>query len=142
MKSLSFVAGLILALVSLVTCQAADDRADAVIEIDTASPGIQLSDTMWGLFFEEINFAGDGGIYAELVRQRDFEGENPLQAWSLAQNGAAGTMMVDGEVRLNEVRRQSLRVNVGSVQDGGSVHVVNGGFWGIPVRQGEKTATR
>ena len=78
-------------LAMIVGCMGAASRGedapvDASIAIDAGQPGIELSETMWGLFFEEINFAGDGGIYAELVRQRDFEGERPLQ------HGVAGRL--------------------------------------------------
>jgi alpha-N-arabinofuranosidase len=40
-----------------------------------------LQPTMWGVFFEDINFAADGGIYAELVKNRSFEFYRPLMAW-------------------------------------------------------------
>jgi len=110
---------------------------DATIKVDAAAPGIHISDQMWGLFFEDINFAGDGGIYAELVRQRDFEGEDPLEGWTLKQDGGTGQMEVDPQNRLNKVRRQSLRVKVSQV-NGGAVRLVNEGFWGVPVRKGEK----
>ena len=41
-----------------------------------------MSTGLWGIFFEEINFAGDGGIYAELIRSRAFEDSgNPLAGW-------------------------------------------------------------
>lgn len=117
---------------------AADGHPDAVIKIDLAKPGIQISKSLWGLFFEEINFAGDGGIYAELVRQRNFEGRRPLESWSLNRDSASAEMQVDPQVRLNDVRRQSLQVHVDAVEDGGSVDVVNSGYWGIPVHEGEK----
>lgn len=138
MKMHSLSACIILLLVAHSVGLAADEPVDAVVTIDAADPGIRISDTMWGLFFEEINFAGDGGIYAELVRQRDFEGREPLQSWSLQHNDATGEMNVDSEVRLNEVRQQSLRVRVNDVQDGGSLQIVNAGYWGIPIRQGEE----
>lgn len=41
----------------------------------------QISDTMYGVFFEDINFAADGGLYAELIRNRSFEFPNPLLGW-------------------------------------------------------------
>lgn len=138
MKIYSLLACMILSLVAHSTCRAADAEADAVIKIDAANPGIQISDTMWGLFFEEINFGGDGGIYAELVRERDFEGRGALRSWSLSEYDATGQMDLDSDVRLNEVRRRSLRVSVSDVQNGGSVQIVNAGYWGIPVRQGEE----
>ncbi|MBN1180720.1 MAG: alpha-L-arabinofuranosidase [Bacteroidales bacterium] len=40
-----------------------------------------IQPTMWGIFFEDINFAADGGIYAELVKNRSFEFYKPLMGW-------------------------------------------------------------
>jgi hypothetical protein len=41
--------------------------------IDTTKPGITVNQRLYGIFFEEINHAGEGGLYAELVLNRDFE---------------------------------------------------------------------
>lgn len=118
--------------------RAAEGTPDAVIKVDAEKPGVRVSDTLWGIFFEEINFAGDGGIYAELVRHRNFEGEKALEGWSLKLHDANGEMQLDPEVRMNDARQQSLQVNVDSVKAGGSVNVVNSGYWGVPIRDGEK----
>ena len=75
-------------------------------------PGVQISPDLWGIFFEEINFAGDGGLYAELVRHRNFEGKEPLAGWSLKLADAQGKMQLDPDVRMNDVRKQSLRIDV------------------------------
>jgi hypothetical protein len=40
--------------------------------VDINHPGAPIQPTMWGVFFEDINFAADGGIYAELVKNRSF----------------------------------------------------------------------
>lgn len=40
-----------------------------------------ISPTMWGLFFEDINFAADGGVYAEMIKNRSFEFNNPFMGW-------------------------------------------------------------
>ena len=44
-----------------------------VIKIDTAHPGAKISPLLYGIFFEEINRAGEGGIYAEMIQNRSFE---------------------------------------------------------------------
>lgn len=49
--------------------------------IDTRQTVAEVAPTMWGIFFEDINFAADGGIYAELVKNRSFEFNNPLVGW-------------------------------------------------------------
>ena len=46
---------------------------DNVISVQTAKPGAPVQPTMYGIFFEDINFAADGGLYAELVKNRSFE---------------------------------------------------------------------
>ncbi len=48
----------------------------ASITIDAAHPGATISRNLYGIFFEEINHAGDGGLYAELIRDRGFEDAN------------------------------------------------------------------
>ena len=46
---------------------------DNIITVQTAKPGAPVQSTMYGIFFEDINFAADGGLYAELVKNRSFE---------------------------------------------------------------------
>ncbi len=48
----------------------------ATINVDAAHPGGRISPALYGIFFEEINHAGDGGLYAELIRNRGFEDAN------------------------------------------------------------------
>ena len=49
--------------------------------IDADAPGIPIQPTMYGIFLEDINFAADGGLYAEKICNRSFEYDNPLQGW-------------------------------------------------------------
>ena len=51
------------------------------IRVDAAHPGAAISPQMFGIFFEDINFAADGGLYPELVKNRSFEFNEPLAAW-------------------------------------------------------------
>ena len=44
--------------------------------IQTKKPGAAIQSTMYGIFFEDINFAADGGLYAEMVANRSFEYPN------------------------------------------------------------------
>ena len=50
-------------------------------DIDLKKVGAPIQPTMYGIFFEDINFAADGGLYAELVKNRSFEFPNALQGW-------------------------------------------------------------
>ncbi len=49
--------------------------------VDEKAPGIEIQPTMYGIFLEDINFAADGGLYAEKIINRSFEYDNPLQGW-------------------------------------------------------------
>lgn len=50
-------------------------------ELDTKKVGSPIQSTMYGLFFEDINFAADGGLYAELVKNRSFDFPQSLMGW-------------------------------------------------------------
>ncbi len=61
---------------------AAEAQVSHTFDIDLKKPGAPIQSTMYGIFFEDINFAADGGLYAELVKNRSFEfPANALQGW-------------------------------------------------------------
>ena len=53
-----------------------------LMTIRTNKPGAEIPPTLYGLFFEDINFAADGGLYAELVKNRSFEFPQALMGWT------------------------------------------------------------
>lgn len=108
------------------------------LTVHADQPGPQISPTLYGIFFEEINYAGDGGLYAELLRnQAMMESSTEPAHWSLVQDGdARGSMLLDTREPLNDTLTRSLRLQVDSLGPGGRVGVANGGYFGIPVRPG------
>ena len=55
---------------------------DNVVTVDAAKPGSVIQPTMYGIFFEDINYAADGGLYGELVKNRSFEfSPDHLMGW-------------------------------------------------------------
>ena len=48
-------------------------NAQVTINVDASNPGIKVSPNLYGIFFEDINHAADGGLYAELISNRSFE---------------------------------------------------------------------
>src|SRR5262252_10063343 len=74
--------------------QFAQTQSDALtVQVDR--PGAAISPTLFGLFFEDINFAADGGIYPERVKNRSFEFPDPLMGWRRAAlTGGAGQFTV------------------------------------------------
>jgi alpha-L-arabinofuranosidase len=110
---------------------------DYSVSVDLDGAGPAISDTMYGIFFEDINRAADGGLYAELVQNRSFEYDRvdnaaftPLTGW--APVAGSGTVEVlDDAGRLNERNRRYLRLGL----PGG---VINAGYnSGIRVEQGK-----
>jgi alpha-N-arabinofuranosidase len=53
-------------------------QSATVIAVDAAHPGAAMSPNMFGIFFEDINFAADGGLYPERIKNRSFEFSEPL----------------------------------------------------------------
>ncbi|WP_030344026.1 alpha-L-arabinofuranosidase C-terminal domain-containing protein [Streptomyces sp. NRRL S-1022] len=112
----------------------AEDTTDYAITVDPAATGPKIDKTMYGVFFEDINRAADGGLYAELVQNRSFEysaddngSYTPLTAWTVS--GAA--QVVNDSGRLAERNRNHLALGAGSA-------VTNAGYnTGIAVRDGE-----
>jgi len=113
---------------------------DYTITVEPAKAGATIDDSMYGVFFEDINFAADGGLYAELVRNRSFEfttadnrSYDGLTAWATTSaNGTAG--VVDDGDRLNERNRSYLKLDLSGAPFG----VTNAGYnSGVAVKQGE-----
>ena len=100
----------------------------ATLTIETARPAGKVSPLHYGLMTEEINYCYDGGLYAELVRNRAFldDAKQPSH-WS-AIPGA--TISLDPKQPLNETIPTSLRVEIASAGGG----VANSGYWGFPVK--------
>lgn len=53
--------------------------SDTVITISADQPGAPIAKNMWGIFFKDINFGADGRLYAELVKNRSFEFDDPMK---------------------------------------------------------------
>ncbi|RRR79770.1 alpha-N-arabinofuranosidase [Streptomyces sp. RP5T] len=113
----------------------AEDVTDYAITVDPSARGAKIDDTMYGVFFEDINRAADGGLYAELVQNRSFEystddngSYTPLTSWTVT--GTAQVVNDDG--RLNARNRNYLSLGAGS-------SVTNAGYnTGIHVDAGKK----
>ena len=56
-------------------------QSTTTLDVDASKSVAKIAPTMYGIFFEDINFAADGGLYAELIKNRSFEFDNPLMGW-------------------------------------------------------------
>lgn len=98
-------------------------------------PGARINPAMWGVFFEDINFGADGGLYAELVKNRAFEFPNAMMGWSeLRAGGAQGKLEIRDADPFDAANVHYLRI----ASDGAAAFgVSNEGFRGMGVRAGE-----
>ena len=103
----------------------------------------EINQELIGVFFEDINYAADGGLYAEMVQNRSFEYfEVPnyvklksLHAWLLAlEGGAIAAMEIEDKNPLNANNTRYLRVDIS--KPGKGVGIINSGFDGMVVEQG------
>ncbi|MBN2130660.1 MAG: hypothetical protein JW741_14250 [Sedimentisphaerales bacterium] len=103
------------------------------ITVDISKPGARISPTMWGIFFEDINFAADGGIYAELVKNRSFEFDRPLTGWrKIRRGGGQGDILIYRNAnRPANPRYARIRVDKAA----GAFGLSNEGFRGMGIRQ-------
>ncbi|MCX8107935.1 MAG: alpha-L-arabinofuranosidase, partial [Verrucomicrobiae bacterium] len=105
------------------------------IAVQTDKPQARINPSMWGVFFEDINFAADGGLYAELVKNRGFEFPDPMTGWiRICPSKARGTLQVLEHTTFDPANRRYLRIT----SEGHDMFgVANEGFRGIGVRGGE-----
>ena len=130
-------------LLCLLAFAAMSVKAQVNIKVDVAQRGIEISPTLYGIFYEDINYASDGGLYAELIRNRSFEYDaiardsrnRPSDATSKLDgdhvpafwraDGANLSLVQDG--LLNEKQGHALKVETTKANGG----ISNEGYWGI-----------
>ncbi|PTY06198.1 alpha-L-arabinofuranosidase [Opitutaceae bacterium EW11] len=106
----------------------------ATVTISADKPGAQVNPAMWGLFFEDINFGADGGLYAELVKNRSFEFPQSLMGWSVPGDRAGTTRAaVETDASASVGGRHFLRLEAA----GSTAAIENEGFRGIGVVAGD-----
>jgi alpha-N-arabinofuranosidase len=113
--------------------------------IDAAGSGRHIPDTLFGVFYEEINHSGAGGLWAELVNNRGFEGGvpanlPPIYPWKIiGENQSSITVSTDLSSCF-ERNKVALRMDIlcqGISCPRGGVGISNPGYWGMNVEQGK-----
>lgn len=99
-----------------------------------------ISPDLFGIFFEDINYAADGGLYAELIQNRSFEYSsqdhpdwNFFTAWELLQDGGSCRLALESESPIHPNNPHYLVLEL----EGGTCALKNGGFAGIALQAGE-----
>ena len=107
------------------------------VEIDISKTTSDISSTMYGVFFEDINFSADGGLYAELIKNRSFEFTLPKMGWfepnsdrhSYNEDSGISTVM-----RYKGYNSNKRYLNV-KVNNSENYELINEGFRGIGVKK-------
>ena len=112
---------------------------EPILEIDASNYQAEIAPTMYGIFFEDINFAADGGLYAELVKNRSFEFTLPKMGWlepnsdRHSYNSESGISMVVKQ-SLKATNTNFLRVQVINAK---GYELINEGFRGMGIKKNE-----
>ncbi len=118
-------------LIASASCLAANPS----FTIDATRSAGKVSPKLYGLMTEEINHSYDGGLYAELIRNRAFldDAKSPVH-WSVVTDEvAAATIAIDPTNPINDKLPSSLRLTVAQATKDHPAGVANSGYWGIPV---------
>lgn len=124
----------------------------ATLEAQSTKAGKPISPDLFGLFFEDINYAADGGLYAELVQNRSFEYNpaerrewNPFSFWEyIAPGFSYGSISVETKAPLHPNNPHYIVLDIEHVghyeqfKGESGVGIKNSGFDGMVVRVGEK----
>ena len=134
----SLLAAIVIAVAICLLLVAAQPASTSdLISIGVNRPGAAVSPGMFGIFFEDINFAADGGLYPELVKNRSFEFTEPLNSWNrINVLTDAGELIVNEEGGLNPENPHYLRVR--TFRDASGLAISNGGFRGMGLRAGSE----
>lgn len=115
------------------TLAAAQDVKKLHVKIN--KPMATVSPTMWGVFFEDINLGADGGIYAELIKNRSFEFTRPLMGWKiLGKPLTEGDFTILNRSNENTNNPRYLRVLLHNNKKG-SIGLQNEGFRGMGIKK-------
>ena len=105
----------------------------ATLTIHANQPLHSVSPTLYGLMTEEINYSYDGGLYAEMVRNRTFRGDwSGILYWYLVENGnALARMQADATTGPSAALPASLRLDVEQADAKNQAGALNVGYWGF-----------
>jgi len=110
-------------------------NAQHTLVVKVNEPKADIQPTMWGVFFEDINLGADGGIYAELVKNRSFEFFKPLMGWTVQQKKfTEGAVLVLNRKEENTANPRYIRVTAGNAAKG-DLSLTNEGFRGMGIKK-------
>lgn len=109
----------------------------ATLDIDLAKPLHAVSPTLYGMMTEEINFSYDGGLYAEMVRNRAMQEHDwaGLAHWRISELGhSSASFSIDSTTGPSTALETSLKVEIKRADASNQAGVLNEGWWGMALR--------
>ncbi|MES2652478.1 MAG: alpha-L-arabinofuranosidase C-terminal domain-containing protein [Bacteroidota bacterium] len=104
-----------------------------IVTVKTDLSIARVEPNMWGVFFEDINFGADGGIYAELIKNRSFEFAKPLMSWTIQRSKQKeGELLVVNRKEVNDANPRYLQVK----KESDDFELINEGFKGMGIKKG------
>src|SRR5215472_10836801 len=124
----------VLLLVASLTSPASLMAQSPSLSIQVDHPSAKVNPMFYGLMTEEINFSYDGGLYAELIRDRAMgPGRRPLFHWThVAQGNSVVNLSVD-ETGPSAALTRSIKMAVTAASDSAPAGLQNDGYWGMAV---------
>lgn len=110
-------------------------ECSGILAIKTDEPGRPISQMLYGVFYEDINYGADGGLYAELVRNRSFEHLRKLEGWQRINEQDQAKIVIESESPLNENNRHYVKLV--SYEAGKDLGVINQGYDGMAISRGK-----
>jgi alpha-N-arabinofuranosidase len=110
-------------------------QGTAALKIELGRPKAAVSPTLYGLMTEEINYSYDGGLYAELIRNRTFRSDwSGILNWFLIEKGsAAAKISADNKTGPSAALANSVKIEVTKADASSPAGLLNEGYWGIAV---------
>lgn len=106
-----------------------------VFTVNASQVGAEVQPTMWGVFFEDINMGADGGIYAEMIKNRSFEFFKPFMGWTIQGKRQEGDILLLNRKAEKSSNPRYIRINVANKAKG-DLGLTNEGFRGMGIKQG------
>lgn len=123
-------------------------KPEYTVSIDPLSKGVDINKGMFGLFFEDINFSADGGLYAEMIKNRSFEffgaegsansinSDHSMDFWTVRKtDGCSAQWSIDTENPIHENNTKYLSIDIS--EPGMGLDIENTGFNGISLKKNE-----
>jgi alpha-L-arabinofuranosidase len=108
------------------------------LKVETSKQKGIVQPMMWGIFFEDINFAADGGLYAELVKNRSFEFTQPMAGWQLHESNKFSMNEKSGDlsiIKSSDPQQTNAHFARATLHSDNSFMLTNEGFRGIGLKK-------